>query len=122
MSVSSNDVHTRGFSHLSKKKGRSSQKLKSELVEELSSRKTRSDKKRGIPVMTRLPQEHIDILDSMVKLDIFKSKSEAVALIVGKVLDTQKDKFTKLESEISKIERIQDSAGDIVSDALKSIE
>jgi len=78
--------------------------------------------RREVSVMCRLSGRTVSILEALVELEIFKSKSEAVALIVGKVLEAQKDNFMKLKSEITKIERIQDSAKDIVSDALKSIE
>ena len=100
-----------------KKERQSSQKVKDELKEELSTR--RSDAKRGSPVMTRLNDELIEMLDILVKLDIFKSKSEAVASIVEKALYDLKDNFQILKGEISKIEKIQDSAKDVISDALQ---
>jgi Arc/MetJ-type ribon-helix-helix transcriptional regulator len=88
------------------------------MMEHLSTQK--QDTKRGFPVMTRLNMELIDMLDILVKLDIFKSKSEAVASIVEKVLMSQRDNFEQLKSEITKIEKIQDSAKEIVADTLKS--
>jgi Arc/MetJ-type ribon-helix-helix transcriptional regulator len=103
---------------VSKKKSKSSHKLKEEMMEHLSTQK--QDTKRGFPVMTRLNMELIDMLDILVKLDIFKSKSEAVASIVEKVLMSQRDNFEQLKSEITKIEKIQDSAKEIVADTLKS--
>ena len=100
-----------------KKKKQSSHKVKDELIEELSSQRTGS--KRGVPVMTRLNDELIEMLDILVKLDIFKSKSEAVASMVEKTLYDLKENFTILKAEITKIEKIQDSAKDVIADALQ---
>jgi len=101
-----------------KKKEQSSHKVKDELLEELSTQGV--DSKRGAPVMTRLNDELIDMLDTLVKLDIFKSRSEAIASIIAKVLYGQKENFKQLKAEISKIEKIQDSAKEIVADTLKA--
>jgi Arc/MetJ-type ribon-helix-helix transcriptional regulator len=97
-------------------KKKSSTKLKDELVEELAREKSR---KRESPVMTRLSADLIEMLDILVKLDIFKSKSEAVASIVAKTLYELKDNFHELKAEITKIEKIQDSAKDVIADALQ---
>ena len=98
-------------------KKKSSHKLKDELAEELAREKPAS--KRGSPVMTRLSDDLIEMLDILVKLDIFKSKSEAVASIVEKTLHELKDDIGALKTEITKIEKIQDSAKDAISDALQ---
>ena len=100
-----------------KSKSERSQNLRSVLIEELSSRVT--DSKRDIPVMTRLSEELIGMLDILVKLDIFRSRSEAVAVIVESTLLTQKEKFNQLEEEISKLEKIQGKAKEIALDVLK---
>jgi Arc/MetJ-type ribon-helix-helix transcriptional regulator len=59
------------------------------------------------------------MLDILVKLDIFKSRSEAIASIVEKTLFVQRDKFELLKAQITKLEKIQDTAKDIASDVLK---
>ncbi len=87
------------------------------MIEELSTRE--SDTKRDIPVMTRLDDELVSMLDILVKLDIFKSRSEAVAAIVEKTLFQQRDKFEQLKAQITKLEKIQDTAKDIAYDVLK---
>ena len=102
---------------MSQKKKKSSHKLKDELAEELS--RPRLDAKRSSPVMTRLSDELIEMLDILVKLDIFKSKSEAVASIVEKTLYELKEDFAILKTEITKIEKIQDSAKDVIADSLR---
>ncbi len=102
---------------MAQKKEKSSQKMREEMIDELSSRK--SDVKREVPVMTRLDKELVKMLDVLVKLDIFKSRSEAVAAIVENTLLVQKDKFELLQSQISKLEKIQDTAKDIALEVLK---
>jgi Arc/MetJ-type ribon-helix-helix transcriptional regulator len=100
-----------------KKKDKSEGKLRDEMLQELSVED--SESKRDMPVMTRLDKKLIELLDILVKLDIFNSRSEAVAAIVEKTLLTQLDKFELLKDQISKLEEIQDTAKDIALDVLK---
>lgn len=76
------------------------------------------DAKREIPVMTRLGTDLVEMLDVLVKLDIFKSRSEAVAAIVEKTLLSQMDKFELLTAQIEKLEKIQKTAKGIALDVL----
>jgi Arc/MetJ-type ribon-helix-helix transcriptional regulator len=69
--------------------------------------------------MTRLSQDLVDILDNLVKLGIFKSRSDAVAAIIEKTLLTQKESFELLEAQVKRLEEIQGDAMDI---ALKALE
>jgi Arc/MetJ-type ribon-helix-helix transcriptional regulator len=74
---------------------------------------------RDVSVMTRLSQDLVDILDNLVKLGIFKSRSDAVAAIIEKTLLTQKESFELLEAQVKRLEEIQGDAMDI---ALKALE
>ena len=78
-----------------------------------------TETKREVPVMTRLDNEVIQLLDILVKLDIFKSRSEAVAAIVEKTLLPQRDKFDLLKKQITKLQEVQDTAKDIALEVLK---
>lgn len=100
-----------------KEESESSSKLREDMIEELSIRD--SGTKRDIPVMTRLDSKLVQRLDILIKLDIFNSRSEAVAAIVEKTLSTQMEKFKLLENQIAKLEKIQDTAKDIAYDVLK---
>lgn len=100
-----------------KKKTGAAPTLRDEMLKELSIEE--SDSKREIPVMTRLDTKVIQLLDMLIKLDIFKSRSEAVAAIVERVLLTQLDKFDLLKDQISKLEEIQDTAKGIALDVMK---
>ncbi|MFW9890401.1 MAG: ribbon-helix-helix domain-containing protein [Candidatus Thorarchaeota archaeon] len=74
---------------------------------------------RNISVMTRLSQDLVGILDNLVKLGIFKSRSDAVAAIIEKALLTQKESFELLEAQVKKLEGIQGDAMDIALRALE---
>ena len=87
------------------------------MLSEFSSSDTET--KREVPVMTRLDGKLVQLLDILVKLDIFKSRSEAVAAIVEKTLLSQIDKFELLKEQIAKLEEIQDTAKDIALDVMK---
>jgi Arc/MetJ-type ribon-helix-helix transcriptional regulator len=74
--------------------------------------------KRDISVMTRLSSTIVEILDNLVKLGIFKSRSDAVAAIVEKTLLPQIDSFNKLKGHVEKLGEIQEEAMDIAVKAL----
>ena len=74
---------------------------------------------RNVSVMTRVSQELVDILDNLVRLGIFKSRSDAVAAIIERALLTQRDEFEKLNEQLEKLDKIQGDAMDI---ALKALE
>ena len=99
-----------------KKQGKASLSLREEMLESLSL--SGVDAKREIPVMTRLGTDLVEMLDVLVKLDIFNSRSEAVAAIVEKTLLSQMDNFELLTAQIEKLEKIQKTAKDIALDVL----
>ena len=100
-----------------KRRDKKSTSLRDEMLSELSVSDTGTN--REVPVMTRLDNELVSLLDILVKLDIFKSRSEAVAAIVEKTLLSQLDKFELLKEQIAKLEKIQDTAKDIALDVMK---
>ncbi|MFW9806996.1 MAG: hypothetical protein ACFFFK_09740 [Candidatus Thorarchaeota archaeon] len=100
-----------------KKKTESTPTLRDEMLKELSIDDTES--KRDVPVMTRLDTRVIGLLDMLIKLNIFKSRSEAVAAIVEKTLLPQQEKFDLLQEQLSKLEEIEDTAKGIALDVMK---
>ena len=100
-----------------KKKDESSQRLKDILIEELTPRD--SDTKREIPIMTRLDNKHVNMLDILVKLGIFRSRSEVAAAIIEKALFEHRDTFKQLNAHIIKLEKIQDMAKEIAHNVFK---
>jgi Arc/MetJ-type ribon-helix-helix transcriptional regulator len=106
--------------HLSEKKRQQSKaalSLREEMLESLSI--SESEAKREIPVMTRLGTDLVELLDILVKLDIFSSRSEAVAAIVEKTLFSQQEKFELLKAQVEKLEKIHTTAKGIGFDILK---
>jgi len=99
------------------KDNKSAQTLRTAMIEDLSIRV--SETKRDNPVTTRLDDELVNMLDILVKLDIFKSRSEAIASILERTLFDHRDEFKQLLAEITKLERIQDRAKDIALDVLQ---
>jgi Arc/MetJ-type ribon-helix-helix transcriptional regulator len=104
---------------LTKKKesAESSQTLRKDIIENITTRL--SDSKRDNPVTARLDDEIVSMLDILVKLDIFKSRSEAIAAILEKTLIPQREKFKQLETQITKLEKIQDTAKELAIDVLQ---
>ncbi len=77
-----------------------SRSLREIMIDELTSRER--DTKRDVPITTRFDNELVDMLDLLVKLDIFSSRSDALAAIVEKTLYEQRDKFETLKAQISR--------------------
>ncbi len=94
-----------------------SQTLRKDIIENISTRL--SDSKRDNPVTARLDDEIVNMLDILVKLGIFQSRSEAIAVILEKTLIPQRDKFKQLEAQITKLEKIQDTAKELAFDVLQ---
>jgi Arc/MetJ-type ribon-helix-helix transcriptional regulator len=101
-----------------KKKGdESGQTLRETIIEDLSTKI--ADTKRDVPVTARLDNEIVDMLDILVKLGIFKSRSDAIASILENTLLDHRDRFKQLTTEISRLEKIQDRAKDIALEVLQ---
>jgi Arc/MetJ-type ribon-helix-helix transcriptional regulator len=101
-----------------RKKGKTSESLRDELLSNLSPEG--ADTKREVPVMTRLGKDLVEMLDILVKLDIFASRSEAVAAIVEGTLLSQHDKFKLLKAQIEDLEKIQETSKEIAQELFKA--
>jgi Arc/MetJ-type ribon-helix-helix transcriptional regulator len=60
-------------------------------------------KNREISVMTRLSTDVVEILDALVELEIFKSRSEVVASFVEKAVMDKKSLFDSIAKQASDI-------------------
>ncbi|MFW9793940.1 MAG: hypothetical protein ACFFEE_06555 [Candidatus Thorarchaeota archaeon] len=76
------------------------------------------DGKREFSVMTRLSSEFIELLDALVKLEIFKSRSEAVAALLMKTILADIDLYKELKEQAEKLDELQDT---VKSLALKTV-
>jgi Arc/MetJ-type ribon-helix-helix transcriptional regulator len=89
-----------------KRSGESDSGLTDTIIDKLSS-STLEAGIRDTTVMTRLNTNLVHILDMLVKLGLFKSRSEVVASIVEKVLLSDPDLLKKLDGQMKKLEEIQ---------------
>ncbi|MGY5871908.1 MAG: hypothetical protein RTV72_06675 [Candidatus Thorarchaeota archaeon] len=67
-------------------------------------------KKREVSVMTRMRGDIVEILDALVELDIFKSRSEAVSAFVEQAISSRGSMFEEIKLQASQIRNLRDSA------------
>ncbi len=91
--------------------------LRDELLRDFSDYDIGSET-RDFSVMTRLSRSFIEILDALVKLGIFKSRSEAIASIMERTILSRMDLFQQLKEQAQKLDEIHDSAKDLALKAL----
>ena len=69
-----------------------------------------TSKKREVSVMTRMSGDIVEILDALVELEIFKSRSEAVSAFVEQAISARIKLFEEIKTQASDIRRLRDSA------------
>ena len=69
-----------------------------------------SGKKREVSVMTRMSGDIVEVLDALVELDIFKSRSEAVSAFVEQAISVRGSMFEEIKTQASEIRKLRDSA------------
>ncbi len=67
-------------------------------------------KKREISVMTRMSADIVEIIDALVELEIFRSRSEAVAAFVEKVISARRQLFERIREQAIEIRRKREKA------------
>jgi Arc/MetJ-type ribon-helix-helix transcriptional regulator len=70
--------------------------------------------------MTRLSTDIVEILDALVELEIFKSRSEVVASFVEKSIMEKKDLFDSISKQASDIEKKREAAKQMAFKAIQS--
>jgi hypothetical protein len=65
---------------------------------------------RDNAVMTRLNDEDVGKLDALVELEVFKSRSEAVAFFVREGMRVRKDLFESIMPTVDKIRELKEQA------------
>jgi hypothetical protein len=83
--------------------------LKSELIGRFSREKYGLEK-REVSVMTRMDSYIVEVLDALVELEIFRSRSEAVSTFVEKAIMPKKELFEEIRAQANKIVKIRESA------------
>ena len=67
-------------------------------------------KERGNVIMTRLNDENLEKIDALVEVELFKSRSEAVAYFIQEGMKARKDIFEKVEPTVEKIRQLKKEA------------
>ena len=92
------------------------------LREEIMGKREDSDfdiQKREIHSMTRLSKEIVEALDALIALNVFKSRSEAVAAYVENSIINNSDLYEKLIKKAKEVSKIRDTAMDSILQTLK---
>jgi Arc/MetJ-type ribon-helix-helix transcriptional regulator len=74
---------------------------------------------RRINVMTRLRVDIVDILDALVELGVFKSRSEAVAVYLESQILSDLKLYEKLKASARKIGQMRESEIELAIEDLK---
>ena len=96
-----------------KKKSPESGAVQLSLREQLLGRLSDEDlgsKKREVSVMTRMSGDIVEILDALVELEIFKSRSEAVSAFVEQAISARMSLFEEIKTQAADIRKLRDSA------------
>lgn len=95
-----------------KKKSPTTESVQLSLREQLLGRLSDEDlsKKREVSVMTRMNGDIVEILDALVELEIFKSRSEAVSAFVEQAISARMNLFEEIKGQAADIRQLRDSA------------
>jgi len=77
-------------------------------------------KHREISVMTRLSVDIVEIIDALVELEIFKSRSEAVAAFIERSIVAKKELFEAIRAQAKDIVSKREAAKHLAFQAIKS--
>ena len=67
-------------------------------------------KERGNVIMTRLNDDDLEKIDALVEVELFKSRSEAVAYFIHEGIKARKDLFNKVTPTVEKIRQLKKEA------------
>lgn len=73
---------------------------------------------REIPVVARMNKRVVEILDSLVAIGAFKSRSEAAAALVEGAISSREDLFDDIRQQAASLSRRQDAAMKAAQDAV----
>ncbi|MGY5858686.1 MAG: hypothetical protein RTU63_04900 [Candidatus Thorarchaeota archaeon] len=75
--------------------------------------------KREIHIMTRLSTQIVEALDALIALNVFKSRSEAVAAYVENSIINNSDLYEKLIKKAKEVSEVRDTAMDSILQTLQ---
>jgi len=68
------------------------------------------EKERENVIMTRLNDDDLEKIDALVEVELFKSRSEAVAYFIHEGVKARKDLFEKVTPTVEKIRQLKKEA------------
>ncbi len=68
------------------------------------------EEERVIPVVARMNKRVVDILDSLVAIGVFKSRSEAAAALVEGAISSKEELFEDIRRQAASLSKRQDAA------------
>ena len=74
---------------------------------------------RGNVVMARISDEALAHMDQLVEADLFSSRSECAAFLIGAGIASQKELFDRLSAHSEEIRRLKEQLRQVALDALK---
>jgi Arc/MetJ-type ribon-helix-helix transcriptional regulator len=77
---------------------------------------------REVHIMTRLSEDIVEILDALVDLNVFKSRSEAVAAYVESSIIAKQELYLKVLEQFKEVEDKRGEAMETVLDAFEKLE
>jgi hypothetical protein len=77
---------------------------------------------RGNVVMVRVNDDALARLDQLVEADLFGSRSECAAFLIGAGIASQKELFDRLGAHTEEIRRLKEQLRQVAMDALKPSE
>ncbi|MHA1949016.1 MAG: hypothetical protein ACW99G_02925 [Candidatus Thorarchaeota archaeon] len=92
-------------------------KLRKQILQDLSIGEI--DSKREISVMTRLSTEVVELVDALVKLKLFNSRSQAAAALIMKTIITELDQFKQLKEQADKLNELEETVMGLATKALR---
>jgi metal-responsive CopG/Arc/MetJ family transcriptional regulator len=93
----------------SKDTGPAQMSLREQLLGRLEEDKG-SGKKREVSVMTRMSGDIVEVLDALVELNVFKSRSEAVSAFVEQAIAARAEQYEEIKIQAGEIRKLRDSA------------
>ena len=95
------------------------QSLREELMGRFS-RESMGLKNREISVMTRMSPYIVEVLDALVELEVFKSRSEVVSTFMEQMIMDRKSLFDEVRGQAQDISKKRESAKRLAFQAMKT--
>jgi len=89
-----------------------------DLLKDLLGQFTRGEG-RGNVVMVRMSDDALSRIDQLVEADIFSSRSECAAFLIGAGIDSRKELFDRLSAHSQEIRRLKEQIHQVALDALR---